>query len=330
MLTKFLILPEKEEDNFFTMLPLITSLQSEYKDCEINLMHSFDLSYQFQNLFPHIRFWNFNEEQLGPTLSIKLAEQMVEIFNVDFLINYRKDIGALQLGKAFNAKKRIGKKGFINNLFLTDSYELSPSSEKRSYNYLSLWSQFLKKDLICDSLKFSYDEGLNPDINDCSKEMKDNGEEDSLPFVFFPLLFDSENAETMNLVIELMNQMNDVRKIYWFPGENLFTEEFKNAPIENFIDASEVGPENLFHYILRCQGVISNIPWLSSMSSFMQVENIFIKGSYGLFPETDLLKVSPMYLDRLDNDCIEFTLGKEKRIPAKSELFEIVLNHLRL
>lgn len=318
MLTKFLIIPEKEENNFFHFLPLIECLRQDYPECEINVIHSKNLGYQFKGIYPAIKFHPIEESQLGPVSSLKLAEQMVEIFNLDFLLNYRSDVGALHLGKAFKAKKRIGFKHIVNDLFLTDSYKSEiPSGPKK---YLDLWGKFLNKGNTL--MPIGFDKEISPENFFKAKEVD--------PFIFFPLVLNDENTSMINFLVRLMSEIKDVRKIYWFQEENSFTEEFKKAPLENCVDASSAKPEDLFNYILHCQGILTNLEWIGSLSSFMQVESILIKKPNESLPDTSFFKLSPTGVDFLGERGFELILDDEKKPLDEGAFVEEIFNWFRL
>ncbi|MCR9204534.1 MAG: hypothetical protein NXH75_08160 [Halobacteriovoraceae bacterium] len=318
MLTKFLIIPEKEESNFFHLLPLIESLRQDYPECEVNVIHSINLEYQFKGMYPSIKFFQIEESQLGPVSSLKLAEQMFEIFNLDFLLNYRSDVGALHLGKAFKAKKRIGLKHIVNDLFLTDSFKSEIASGP--LRYIGLWERFLNKDK--DLGPIGFEKEISPENFFKAKEVE--------PFVFFPFVLNEENASIINLLVKLLNEITEIRKIYWFQEENSFTEEFKKAPLENTVDASSAKPEDLFNYILHCQGILTNLQWVSSLSSFMQVESILIKNPKDLLPDTSFFKLSPTGVDFLGEGRFELILGDEKKPLDEGAFIEEIFNWFRL
>lgn len=318
MLTKFLLIPEKEESNFFNILPLVEVLREDYPDCEINLIHSIDLTYQFKGIYPSLKFHLINESQLGPVSSLKLAEQMVEIFNLDFLLNFRGDVGALHLGKAFKAKKRVGLKSMVNDLFLTDSFKLeTPPGPKR---YLDLWAKFLKKEVNPNPLGF--EKNISPENFFKAKEVE--------PFFFFPIALNEDNAFLINFLVNLMSQMTDVRKIYWFPEENSFTEEFKKAPLEKAVDASTVEAKDLYNYILHCQGILTNLEWVSCLSSFMQVESILLRKPEEMLPATGHFKLSPTGVNAINEDEFELLLSDEKKPLDEGAFIEEIFNWFRL
>lgn len=318
MLTKFLIIPEKDERNFYHLLPLIINLREDYPEAEINIVHSYDLDGQFKGLFPKVRFYKFDESQLGPVASLKLAEQLVDIFNIDFLLNYRSDVGALHLGKAFGAKRRLGLKSLVNDIFLTDSFKIDLPSV--THRYLDLWAKFLKKSV--ESKSIGFDKEVSPENFFKASEVE--------PFFFFSFHLNEENTELVNFLITLFGQLKDTKKVFWLQEENAFTEEFLKAELPKTVNASEVPASELYNYLLHCNGMITNINWVASMASYLQVESILLNGDGQKVPETHSYKISPTVVETSIEGRFQLDLGDEKK-PLDSEAFiEEIFNWFKI
>lgn len=299
MLTKILILPKKEEKNLFELIPLIEWIRSDFPDSKIHILHSIDLSFQLRGLFENLSYHTFEESNLGPVSSLKMAEKLKDVFNIDYSLVYRDDVGCLNLAKAIGGKVRIGNKSLVNDLFLTDSIRLG-EGEKSSY--MSLWGKYWKKTF--GESKMSYVTEQKPENFFQAKEVE--------PFFFFPVSPKNEHSTLLRYITSLFEALGENRKILWLENENEDCDKLAHGQWENYVNASEAAPENLYHYLLHSRGVITNIDWVSSMASYLQIENILISDKASKWPNTSYFKLSPTILE-ISEEGLSFSIEGEKK-----------------
>lgn len=264
-MNKFVIIPEKEEDDLFNLLPLVTSIFKAHEGAEVNIIHSKDLSFQ-KILWPiEVKYHLVNEKNFGPVSSIKLAAQMDDLFNISHALTFRNEVGVLQFMKALKSKNRLGWKSLVNDVFFTESIPL-PNKSTRIEKYLSLWDSS------------SHDSGevgelyLESSIKAPENFFKESGSD---PFLFISIEDFANSTQLVSTIENLLEGLQQGRVIIWESSSSESLKELKEK-FPKIIDASEVGPESLHHYILRCRGFITNSSWQANLASFAGVEAFYV------------------------------------------------------
>lgn len=282
-MNKFVIIPEKEEENLFNLLPLISAIHQSFDELEVNIIHTKELDYQKAQWPISTKYHLVNEEDFGPVSSIKLAAKMDDLFNITHSLNFRDEVGVHQFIKSLKAKNRLGWKSLVNDVFHSESV-LKPGHSGAMERYLHLWSQ--------SSLGEDLQEKLfqKNDIKSPENFFKD---ESVGPFLFISMEGLGEHPEYSEALNYLLESIKDIRVIFWSSEESELLKDLK-AKFETLVDASEVAPELLHNYILRCRGLLTNSSWQASMACFMGVETFFLTKKRAL--KLGYFKVNPSSL----------------------------------
>lgn len=264
-MNKFVIIPEKEEENLFNLLPLVTSIHKTFDELEVNIIHTKELEFQKVQWPISIKYHQVSEKDFGPVSSIKLAAKMDDLFNITHSLNYRDEVGIHQFIKSLKAKNRLGWKSLVNDVFHSESV-LKPGHSGAAERYLHLWSQSKIGDDLQEKL-FQKNEVKSPE-----NFFKD---ESVGPFLFISMERLSEHSEYRETLETLLESIKDMRVIIWSSEESELLKDLKEN-FDRLVDASEVAPELLHNYILRCRGLLTNSPWQASMACYMGVETFYL------------------------------------------------------
>lgn len=307
---KFVLLPEKGENNLFLMLPLISSIEKKFPDAEISIVHTLNLSNQLMGLKKSVKFFTVNESDFGPLASIKLASRLDDLFNISHVLCFRTEAGPLHFAKALKAKYRLGWKSLLNDVFLTNPHP-RPDHLSPMERYSVLWE---------DS---SFGEKKYESVAEESKEKTPENffkAESSEPFLFFAVDFEIESENLLSFISLIIEDLKDFRVIVWSEKPCDSMDELKLS-FPHVIDASEASVENLHHYLIRCRGFVSNITWLCSQASFLLVESFLIGREIVNLP---YFKCEPVQAELADENKVILLKGDTSENISYSDLVDLI------
>lgn len=313
---KVVIIPKKEEENFFNLLPLVEALNNIYEDPEINIVHSINLEKQLSTIPYRVRFFEVSESDYGPVASIKLAAKFNDLFNITHALVYREEVGVMQFVKALKAKERIGWKSLVNEVFLTEGVE-----KKGPLSYVAL----------LESSK-AFNEKLEPlekIINRKSDKLPENffKDQSSTPFLFLSSKSFSEDEVLINLSNFMAESLKDGRIIIWSSeGSEVLGDLTKR--FDNIVDATEADESQIHHYITRCQSFISTVDWHTQMACYLGVEPFYINSEGASL--NSYLKYGPKLLTKVGEDTFSLLEEEEKKELTLDEFVNLVLGQLNL
>ncbi len=269
-MNKVVILPRKNENNLYHILPLIKGLEIYFDGMDeayqIHIVHSSDLNNQAALIKNRCSFHKIDEDELGPLKSLKLAERLKDLFNLTHSFCFRDDIGSLSLQKFLKAKKRYGYSSIQGKIANNNFFE----------NYESLAPKDLYAKPLADFFRVQREEVLNL----LSKEMRRYKPEvenffkapEVEPFVlkiFEELALESEH---LLLVKTLVKDLH--KKTYlWLEKENEASESlFKEH--SGLLNISEASSMSFDAYLEKCLGVVTDKAWVAEMAAFFGVDVI--------------------------------------------------------
>lgn len=278
-MNKVVIIPKKDEENLYHILPLIKGLEIYFEGMDeafqIHVLHSKDLRSQSALLKNKCYFHDFDEKELGPLASLKLVEKLKDLFNLSHSFCFRDDLGALTLQKFLKAKKRYGFSSLqakvANNNFFSGYEELEGKDL-----YAKALSDFFKvhKDQVMDHLKEEF-RSHEPNVENFFKAREVE------PFVL--KIFDelSEESEKLLLIKTLVKDLE--KKTYlWLEKENEISRDTFHQ-MKGLLNISEAHPLDFDAYLEKCIGVITTKAWVAEMAAFFGVDVIFFDvGEYRL------------------------------------------------
>lgn len=307
---KFVIIPKKDEDNLYKLLPLITGLYKSYEDPEINIVHTQNLETQLSVIPFKANFHFVDERDFGPVSSVKLAAKVSDLFNITNTLVYRSEVGVLQFAKSIKAKNRLGWKSLINDVFLTESIE-----KGNSESYLSLVAK-------SKTLNIDFNE-LGELLNLKDKKVPENffKESGTNPFLFVSCdNFSSDNV-IRQLISNLSQSLNDKRIIVWSRQDSALLKDLASEQ-DCVIDASAADESMLHHYVTRCHGFVSSIDWHCHMSCFLGVTPYYLSNSAPAIIES--FKYHPEWIAIVNENSFTFKNRRE----SEGEVSELNIDEL--
>lgn len=317
---KFVIIPKKDEDNLYKLLPLMTGLYKSYEDLEINIVHTQNLEAQLSVIPFKINFYFVDEKDFGPVSSVKLAAKASDLFNITHTLVYRSEVGVLQFAKSIKAKNRLGWKSLVNDVFLTESIE---KAGNESYLSLVAKSRALNIDLSAVGELLNLKDTKVPE-----NFFKESG---ANPFLFVSCDNFSDDNVIRQLISNLSQGLSDKRLIVWSRQDSALLKDLASEK-GCVIDASAADETMLHHYVTRCQGFISSIDWHCHMSCFLGVASYYLSESAPAFIEN--FKYRPEWIAIVNKNSFSFKDRGENEGEVSElnidELTNMILEELNL
>ncbi len=290
---KVVILLAENHEDIYELFPALFYLNSSLVEPQINIISDKDFNDQLSHLpFKTINF-AIDKKDLGLVGSFKLAHKLQDIFNVTHFYNFRDGMGAANFGRSLKAKNNF--KALVNQTFL---------------------------DVIADDVvdKVSYHEGEKLPENFFKSQTHD-------PFLFIAMSDLSEDDRRFILVKEILSELTDLkdqRIIMWTDELNAHHLDLLSS-FPQIINASEVGYQQIHHYILTCKGIFTDRLDVARLSSYIGVDHFLLsRKDY----RNSLIPEFPFVLSQLnfDNEEIRYTEGAEqlKEMKKVHEIMDLI------
>ena len=322
---KVLIQAPEETIQIFACFPFLAALKEWDSSVDIHVLADKEHVDLFRLLPFKVKAFAYDPNEKGVFGVHHFAKNLHDIFNIDAYFDFGKGMKSAFLGKSFSAKERIGWKEGMNKLLLTHSYE-KPGHLRDDALYMKLLENYTGKNFSNILLNHG---GLD-------KEEIENFFNAKSPEPFLLYLFGrtDEDFESYEKSLRILREApQDKKVVALFHKAHKHQNEIKKEFAEQsnlslgMIEDLEILPK----YFEFSQGVLTDTPWLSRLSSLYGMNTFLFVDSFRELPFWAHYKHNPFLLEQKDGKVTKALLGEEERLVEEEITYlDIVFDKLGL
>ena len=351
MTQKILVRTPETLNKIVHSFPFLLKLKDNYPDSQINIIANEGMG-DFYKLLP-FKFHLYELPDKKNTIfgTHHFSANQHDIFNIDVYFDLVGDFKSSFMGFSFRSKRRVGFVNGMNQMFLTDKYELKASLYADS-TYMFLLEQFEKEnyseyflgsDFSADISKVEATPGVSNVIsfqkikNEKAAELSENPfDENERKKNVFLVSLDTlkENESQIVLWKELFNLFENQTFVFW----NFWSDD----TMERFVN--ELGDKNKYlvqsggdfskynDLLNECSALITNQVWLSYISIMKEtVPFLFTKKPSDIIAFRHVISHHHI-IEMVDDSMVKIITGNgdDKELRVTDEVVDFIHDSLKL